>query len=381
MTNAITHKVHLIVDATCLGNRLTGLERYTLEVVKQMIRLNMGCNFKLSVLLSQGSECLFGECEVPNITYYESPVRARIATEQIWIPWMVYVLSPTHGFFPAFPPSPIIYRLRNFKVLKTVYDGAMWRYPATLSWKNKLYMRPLESFGIGHYDVIHTISRFSADEISNFFPSASRKIVNSSIGIDLDSFKIKPVEEELAAVIKKYELPSKFILFVGTIEPRKNLLFLLHAIDELRNSMPKCHLVMAGREGWGIAEVRQLIQSLHLEKHVSMLGSVPDAQLSSLYRLASLFVFPSIYEGFGLPIIEAMASGTPVIASNTSSIPEAAGDAAILLSPHDKSAWVEAITRVLGDANLSAGMSTAGLEQANRFSWRSVADKILASVA
>ncbi|MDQ4078327.1 MAG: glycosyltransferase family 4 protein, partial [Chloroflexota bacterium] len=177
---------------------------------------------------------------------------------------------------------------------------------------------------------------------------------------------------------QKYNLPAIYALFVGTIEPRKNLVSLLKAFRITRERHPNLKLVLAGKKGWLYEEVFQTLHKLGLESEVIRLGFVPDEDLPALYSAARYFVYPSLYEGFGLPVLEALACGTPVICSDRSSLPEVAGDAAILVAPDEIGALVQAMERVLIDSTLRQAMRERGIEQARRFSWERAAKETLA---
>jgi glycosyltransferase involved in cell wall biosynthesis len=166
---------------------------------------------------------------------------------------------------------------------------------------------------------------------------------------------------------------------VGTLEPRKNLTTLLHAYAMLRaeGCVKDLKLVVAGRTGWLYAEIFDTVKTLALEEEVIFTGFVVDEHLPALYRGAQLLVFPSLYEGFGLPILEAMASGVPVITSTTASMPEVAGDAAILVDPYAPRAIAEGVARVLAEDRLREALIQKGLARAQGFTWDSVAQKTL----
>jgi alpha-1,3-rhamnosyl/mannosyltransferase len=162
-----------------------------------------------------------------------------------------------------------------------------------------------------------------------------------------------------------------YVLFVGTIEPRKNLLRLLEAMEIAGGSIGP--LVVAGADGWGNQEIRDRMARLHRAGRMRYLGYVPAAALPALMNGARAFVYPSLYEGFGLPLLEAMACGTPVVASNASSLPEVVGAAGLLVDPHDPEALAGAIRRVWGDEDLRGELRARGLERASQFSWERTA--------
>ncbi len=188
----------------------------------------------------------------------------------------------------------------------------------------------------------------------------------------------RAAQDEVAQVRQKYSLPERFILAVGTIEPRKNLVRLLEAYRSLLDRGSHAGLVIAGRKGWRSEGFFERLAALRLAERVTLLGPFPDAELPTLYSAADVLAFPSLYEGFGLPVLEAMACGTPVVASNTSAIPEVAGEAGILVPPHDVAALAAALERVLADAVLRADLRARGLAQAAPFTWRRSAEATLA---
>jgi glycosyltransferase involved in cell wall biosynthesis len=184
------------------------------------------------------------------------------------------------------------------------------------------------------------------------------------------------------ALQQRYDLPQRYFLFVGTLQPRKNVPLLLRAFAlARRRSRGRVALALAGQAGLGADALKSLTGKLGISDDVRWLGYVPSEDRPGLYAAAAAFVFPSLYEGFGLPAVEAMAWGTPVIASNTSSLPEVVGDAGILVDPRDVDALAEAMTRVLDDSALSERLVTAGRVQAAHFRWEACAEVIESTFA
>ena len=179
----------------------------------------------------------------------------------------------------------------------------------------------------------------------------------------------------IPGILKKYGVAERFILHVGTIQPRKNLTTLLEAFAAVRSRHPDVGLVLAGAKGWLFDEFFERLRRSGLEAAVTLTGQVPDQDLPGLYRSAEFFAYPSVYEGFGLPPLEAMACGLPVVCSNAASLPEVVGDAGLLLPPRDVSEWVRAIDRLLDDAQLRAELSAKGVARARRFSWDAATDR------
>jgi glycosyltransferase involved in cell wall biosynthesis len=171
------------------------------------------------------------------------------------------------------------------------------------------------------------------------------------------------------------------VLHVGTLHARKNLVRLVEAFGEVRDTVGGLLLVLAGRPGWGFGPIKRRVEQLGLHAQVILPGYVDEADLPALYSGARLVAFPSLYEGFGFPALEAMSCGAPVVAANTSSLPELVGDAALCVSPQDSHALAEAMSRILTDEALRDELVRRGFEQARRFSWPVCAQKTLAVLA
>jgi glycosyltransferase involved in cell wall biosynthesis len=368
--------MRLIIDATSATDRITGLERYTREITKELVKQAPISEYQLTILIASNS-VWSPEYADPEVVFVRSPFSSRLLTEQVWIPSVLLRLRPAVAFFPAFPPSPLVFALSGVKVARTLHDAVIWRHPETISIKNRFYTAPLEKYGLRRYQTIYTDSEFSRSELEALFPSVAARVVNAGAGIDS---RLSEIGNQGSEVTRKYGVTPGFVLFVGTLEPRKNLPFLLRAFHLMRQGNRPANLVVAGRLGWGSRAVLSAIDTLGLHDSVKILGPVSDEDLVSLYRLASVLVLPSLYEGFGLPIIEAMALGTPVIASNVASLSEVAGDAAVLLPPDDLNAWAEAIHKTMTDKSHAELLRIKGYERAAFYSWRTVAQKIMVSL-
>ena len=216
---------------------------------------------------------------------------------------------------------------------------------------------------------ILTVSDASKADILRFFHVPPAKIAVIYNAID-ERLGTEPDEEEIARVRERYQLHERFVLYVGNIKPHKNLERLIEAFHRLRrHEFEHLKLLIIGDEISKYPGLRRAVHRHHLHKYVRFLGFVPLETLAVLYRLAGVFVFPSLYEGFGLPPLEAMASGTPVVTSNVSSLPEVVGDAAILVDPYDPEAIAEGMRRALTDQELRADLRARGLARVKQFSW------------
>jgi glycosyltransferase involved in cell wall biosynthesis len=214
-----------------------------------------------------------------------------------------------------------------------------------------------------------TVSEASKKDILDYFHIPETKIDVIYNAID-ERFNEPPAPDEIERVKERYQLNDPFVLYAGNIKPHKNLERLIEAFHMFRRpSFENVKLLIIGDQITKYATLRRAVHRLKLHKHVRFFGFVTDQTLAALYRLAAVFVFPSLYEGFGLPPLEAMASGAPVITSNVSSLPEVVGDAALLIDPYDPEAIADAMRRVLSDEPLRLDLKERGHQRARYFSW------------
>jgi glycosyltransferase involved in cell wall biosynthesis len=255
----------------------------------------------------------------------------------------------------------------------TLYDLSFALFPEThlrvLRWSsNVLVPRFLRTC-----DRVIAISESTKRDAVRLYGIPEDKIVVTHLAAE-DRFR-PAVPDRVAEVRIRFGLPPRFLLYVGTIEPRKNLNVLLGALLRLKGQGQEVPLVVSGSLGWLYDGFLAKIRSLGLESLVLLPGFVPDDDLPALYTAAEVFVYPSVYEGFGIPILEAMGCGTPVLCSNVSSLPEVAGDGGILLPPGDPAAWAEAIARLTERPVLRRELRERGFRQASRFRWEETAKR------
>jgi glycosyltransferase involved in cell wall biosynthesis len=217
---------------------------------------------------------------------------------------------------------------------------------------------------------------------------ATRRDLVSQYGVDAGKIDVvypgveglrRATDEQIAAVKAKYGLPDRYVLFLGTLQPRKNIKRLIEAfVCYVQNHVEDdISLVLAGKRGWLIEDVLSEVHNTH-KSHIVMPGYVADEDVAAVYSGALALVFPSLYEGFGFPVLEAMRCGTPVLCSNTSSLPELAGDAALLVDPLDVRAIADGMARLVSDSALRSDLTARGYHQAKQFTWRRAAQQTLA---
>jgi glycosyltransferase involved in cell wall biosynthesis len=227
---------------------------------------------------------------------------------------------------------------------------------------------------------IATVSEFSRQDLIRTYRLAPEKVAVTYNGVAPRFTPRHGSNDETASVRRRFGIERDFLLAVGSLQPRKNLARLIRAYARLREECESFtpQLVIAGRQLWLADEVFAEITRQRWARDVIVTGYVADEELPALYRAASALVYPSLFEGFGLPPLEAMACGTPVVTSNTSSLPEVVGDAALKVDPYDESAIAQAMLTVTTDQQLRAHLREAGPQQARRFTWRAAAEKTLA---
>lgn len=255
----------------------------------------------------------------------------------------------------------------------TIYDTAFLQLPSSYPKRNILYFKALLHRTIKQADAVISISENTKKDIINNFKVSPEKIHVIHLGSD-DSYYILEDMDRIESVKRFYNINSDFILNVSLISPRKNITGLIKAFKLLKDSKKVgLKLVIVGRKGWLYEEVFREARSSGIENDVIFTGYIPKEHLLCLYNGARALIFPSFHEGFGLPILEAMACGCPVVASNISSMPEVCGDAALLVDPHNIEELADAIGSMLNDAGLRPSFIKKGLERVKRFSWEKTA--------
>ena len=281
--------------------------------------------------------------------------------------------------FHGFDESGLPFFLKRGKFVATIHDVMPLMFPWAFPFKHRLVSRFALSRVCRQADVVIVPSSATKAELLRYLSVDESKVVVTPWGCEA-RFQSAGDPTSLALVRQRYRLPERYLLFLGTLEPRKNVLTLLQAYAQLcaQQAALDVKLVIAGGHGWGYKDVKATCEALRLTDRVVFTGFVDEDDMPDLYRGAMLFVYPSLYEGFGLPIVEAMACGVPVITSNVASIPEVAGEAAILVEPRQPEALAAAMASVLGDAQLQDTLRQRGLERASQFSWERVARQLLA---
>ena len=259
---------------------------------------------------------------------------------------------------------------RTCRSVITVHDLAFLRFPQSMTAESHRYYGQVRR-GVHSADRIIAVSDATRADLSALLDADDQKIRVIHHGRDPLFYPRGCDEQRLA--LDKHGVGNKFLLWVGTFEPRKNLLLLLDAFQQVRDRDHHVQLVLVGKRGWLDGPIFARLDSPALRGGVRVLDNVPRPDLPALYSAAAAFVFPSLYEGFGLPVLEAMACGTPVIAADVSSLPEVLGTAGLLVRPDDSTAFADAAIRLLGDTSVAEVLAARGLERSQDFTWERAA--------
>jgi glycosyltransferase involved in cell wall biosynthesis len=357
-------------DASALQPLTTGAEEYQRNLVDALSR--RGDDLNLMVYTPRGVGAWPQNVRIHEMPWNVGQNVARIAKGAFLWPrrWSRDELDVLHVpfyYLPLGAPATSVL---------TVYDVRFARFPATYRPARLLFLRWAVPQSLRRARRIIAISEFTKREIVEIFRVSPDKIAVTPLAVS-PRFHSVAAPEQVAVIRRKYGLHAPFVLCVGTIEPRKNLERTVEAFGRLRRRGTDHILVLAGAPYFGMRRLAATIARLRLEGAVRVIGHVPDDEMVALYRTADVFVYPSLYEGFGIPVLEAMTCGTPVVASNVTSIPEIAGDAALLFDPRDADALASAMESVLSSAEMAARLRAAGRERAACFTWTETARRTM----
>jgi glycosyltransferase involved in cell wall biosynthesis len=356
--------MHIGIDISRLATtQKTGTERYTWEVLAEIATQQSEHTYTLY--------CREVPAELPtlpaNMQICALPMRrlwthVRLAAE-------LWRNPPDALFVPSHVVPWNVPLLRHMRVVTTVHDLGFLHFPAAHTWFQHVYLRVSTYWATKAADTVIAISQATADDLVAYTGIARERVVVVPHG----------VSPRFAPDTATPQPWQRYMVYVGTLQPRKNLMRLIQAFA-VAQCQPHTQLLIAGRAGWLSEPLQAEITRLGLTERVHLLGFVPDAQLPALLAGARAFVFPSLYEGFGMPVLEAMAAGTPVICANTSALPEVAGDAACLVDPLSVPDIAAAMTRMDHDDMWHAQLRQRGLERVQSFTWQTCARQTLRAI-
>jgi glycosyltransferase involved in cell wall biosynthesis len=359
-------------DASALGAQTTGAGEYQRQLLATLPDADP--EVELVVYTAQGARLAVGGSATQHEMPWATGNRTRRILQGGWAwrrRWRTDRLDLLHVPFYYLPPGA------PRRSVVTIYDARFLRYPETYQRARHAFLRTAVPWSLRRAGHIITISAFTKRELVDLLGLPPEKI---SVTLLAPRAEFARVEDGalLAQVRARYGLPERFVLSTSTLEPRKNLARAVEAFAELRRRGVPHSLVLAGVRHFGIGDLEQAITRHGMTDSVRVLGYVEDADMASLYSLADAFIYPSLYEGFGIPPLEAMACGTPVVASNVTSIPEVVGEAACLVNPRDVGSIADGLASVLTDPLRAAELRLAGAERVRTFSWKRTAQETAA---
>jgi len=356
-----------------LDRPLTGISRYTLELARALAAPQ---DWPEVILLTAGGSGLLADDSFQRVPLPGCRLLPGLVTlGNLLIPYMArrFALDVVHDPTGV---TPFLFGAGGVRTVVTVHDVFPWSCPGTSTLLDTLIYRRWLPRVLPCVDAVITVSRASKADIVHYLKVPGDRVHVIYEGV---SATYRPLSNaEVAMIRARYGLPAGYILFVGSIEERKNVRRLLQAYARLRQAGEQRILAVVGVRKRKYSGILATLKELNLEEHVIFTGYVPEADLPALYSGADLFVSPSLYEGFGLPPLEAMACGTPVVCSNAASLPEVVGDAAITVDPCDVEGLAEAMHRVLTDLDLGEELRQRGLERARQFTWERTARETVA---
>ena len=349
------------IDYTPAYEQGGGIGRYVRELVAALARQPAQFDYRLFV---SGARRL---PSAPGTNFTWKPTRLSPRTlARVWqrarlplpVEWFTGAVDLYHATDFVLPPT----RARS---LLTVHDLSFVRVPEAASPHLKAYLDVVVPRSVHRADHILADSQATKDDLIALYDTPAEKITVLLCGVDA---RFHHVDDP--AIREKYKIPPRpYIFSVGTVQPRKNYARLIQALAALRSRAYDVDLVIAGGRGWLEDPIHAAIRDTNMEDHIHLIGFADDADLPALYSAALITAVPSLYEGFGIPVLESMACGTPVVTSNVSSLPEVAGDAALTVDPTDLDAIGDALQRIIDDGALRADLSARGMSRAREFTW------------
>lgn len=364
----------IVIDLTSLADNFSGIERYALNISTEMLK-NDDKNKYILLFKNSIHHSYIKLLEKKNIKSIIITGKNKLIFAQLTLVKNLYKIKADRYIFLAFP-SPILFRKKG--IINTIHDLTAWDYPDTMKTLSRIYFK----FGIRNAvkvsKEILTVSKFSKQRIMDKFGNGNVNIIYNGVSEVFLESNLENNEQNIFNVKNKYGLPNKYIMCLCTLEPRKNIELLINAYVELRNENKlNLKLVLVGRKGWKIENLLNDISTKYVND-IIVTGFVDDEDLPLIYKAANCFVFPSLYEGFGIPVIEAMYMNVPVICSNTSSLPEVVNDCGILFENNSKE---DLKVKILGFLNKTeneiSNITKLAKKRTEEFNWRNEAVKLI----
>lgn len=362
---------NICIEASPAIQNYAGLGRYTSSLIQSLLSSDSTYNYSISY--NDSSKAII-PLQLTTMKHYPSELSNKWwRLKNAWSHLANYPMDTHYPGLDIFHSTGhLLPKLDNVLTVFTLHDLIPLLYPNFHKPLNRIFLSVMMPLFLKSADAIISVSNNTRNDAVKHTDVDPSKFVVIPEAVS-PSFQTISNQQELTKVRYKYKLPERFILCVSTIEPRKNHITLLRAFELLHKDHPNLVLVLVGKLGWLYKSLLTEIENSPVNQNVRLLHQVPDTDLPALLSAATVFAFPSIYEGFGLPPLEAMACSTPVVCANTSSLPEVVGSAALMCEPLIIDAWYTEIDRLLLDKDLQEDLSQNGILQSKKFTWNAVA--------
>lgn len=372
----------IAIDIRCLMNpNYSGVAQYAYNQLDNLFKLDSQNQYKLFYNSSQNIEANLPKFNYPNVRFYGFKYPNKLLNSSfLFLHWPA-IDQLVSGCDIFFLPNPNFYSFSpDARIVTTIHDLSFELYPDFFSAKQRIWHKLINAKKLAAKSrAIIADSSNTKNDLVKLYGIAESKIKVIYPGIDHAKYKV--IEPgQLQEIKNSYNLPDSFILFLGTIEPRKNIEGIIDAFNLAKaeyQALENLNLVIAGAKGWKCQRIFQAAEKSPFANQIKFLGYVPEADKPYLYNLAGLFVFPSFYEGFGLPVLEAQACGLPVIASDISAFPEVLSDSAYLINPDNLNEIAQAINQIFSQSELKQSLIQKGLQNSQGFSWQNCAQETL----
>ncbi len=367
--NFTKEPLRIAIDIREAGHEKTGKGWYTYNLVHSLLKIDSHNEYIFYTDQNKNPFKEFKNAHIRTIPgkslmWHFNVIKDLKKTFANGLPFDLF-FAPTSYIIPCFAP-------KNLRVIITVHDLVAFLFPSTHNTKAVIIERLTLKKALKKAAKVFVVSQNTENDLLTRFQYPKEKIHEVPCA-PADFYKEEISEKELTTFKKKHKLPDRFILAVGTLEPRKNFSTLIKSFVIIKRRNPDCKLVIVGKKGWKYSAIEDALKKYQLENDVIFPGYLEDDELRKTYHLASVFVFPSLYEGFGIPPLEAMSCGCPVVSSNVASLPEVIGDSGLLIDPKNAHKWADAVCSLLDNEQTRNMLIERGKRRAEKFSWENSA--------
>ncbi len=359
-------------DITAIPRAKSGVGFYVLNLLKALAEIDRENEY---YIFSKKEDQLLVDFDTNSfniIPCSTSNRLLRLGWEQILLPRHI----SRHKLKVFHSPHYTVPLKSKIPVVTTIHDMTFFTHPDVHEKSKVIFFQQMIPLATRRADAVIAVSENTKKDAMKFLDLPENKIHVVYEGVDTRLYKPLKQDRQSSLIKERYGLRKDFILFVGTLEPRKNIDGVIRAFWQVtKETEGQYNLVVTGTKGWNYQSIFALVQELNLQENVQFTGYVPEEDLPHLFNAATVFVYPSFYEGFGIPPLEAMACGTPVVASNVSSLPEVVGDGGLLVDPYKVDEIAESILRILTHEDLRGELARKGRERAQLFTWQGAAQK------